>query len=418
MAIHRRTFVLSGLTAAAMSRIAGANDRLRLGIVGPGRQGRGLLRQFYEHCGEQNAEIAAVCDLWTEHRTQAAGIVKEKSGQDPVAIQHYEDLLARKDIDGVIIATPDHQHARQLMMGVRAGKDVFCEKPMANVLNEAKAAFRLVSGSKQVVQMGTQGLSSGKYQAARKFVETGKLGLISRVDHAGSFNGPRWRPVDAVKRIRAEDTDWKAWLMGHRMRPFDPHLYFEFRLYREFSNGIPDQWLTHSVAGIQHIMDDYFPESVVASGGVLVYKDGRENSDTFHATFTYPKGFIFDYSAMFGNDYPGHLRFYGQNGTIDRDGGENEGYVVRGIGGGKRPERLAKDVSLPPINPVNHMRNWVECVRSRQTPNADIKSGYAHSVASIMAAQAERTGRRQYWDARREIITARPPRPARVRQTG
>lgn len=412
MAMHRRTFVLSGLTAAATARIAGANDRMRVGIVGPGAHGSGLLRGFHNHHKETNAEIAGVCELWTKRREAAAAQVKQLGGVDPVQHRRYADLLAMKDLDGVIIATPDHQHARQLMQAVRAGKDVYCEKPMANTIAEAKASYRLVKGSKQVVQLGTQGLSTGNYQAARAFLQSGKLGKVSRVSHEGSFNGPRWRPIAAVKEIREPDTDWKAWLDGHRNRPFDPNLYFEFRVYREFSSGIPNQWITHAVAGVNHIMDDYFPESVTASGGVFVHKDGRENSDTFHATYVYPKGFIYDYSAQFGNDYPGHTRFYGQNGTLDRvpanGGSEGAGYVARGLGGGKRPERLAADVPLKPINPVHHMRNWLDCMRTRQTPNADALSGYAHSVAAIMAFRAELTGRRIYWDPRREEMSERP----------
>jgi predicted dehydrogenase len=409
MTMHRRTFVLSGATALASARIAGANDRLRVAIVGPGGHGAGLIRQFHEHTKDLNAEMAAVCELWSKRRDEAAGRVKELGGQEPARHQRYADLLAMKDLNGVIIATPDHQHARQLMQALRAGKDVYCEKPMANTVAEARAAYRAAKASKQIVQLGTQGLSSGQYQAARAFVDSGRLGKISRVSHEGSFNGPRWSPREEVKQIAEKDTDWKAWLDGHPNRPFDPRLYFEFRLYREFSSGIPNQWITHAVAGVQHIMDDYFPDSCVASGGVLVYKDGRENSDTFHATYSYPKGFLFDYSAQFGNDYPGHTRYYGQNGTLERASGEGGGYVARGLGGGKRPERLAQEIAVKPVKPTNHVRNWVECMRTRATPNADALSGYAHSVAAMMAARSEITGRKVYWDRKREEIVDRAP---------
>jgi predicted dehydrogenase len=408
MAMNRRTFVVSGMTAAAYARIAGANDRLRVAMVGPGAHGTGLVRGFHRYAAEQKAEMTVVCDLWTKRMDAAAGLVKELSGREPAKVQHYDDVLERKDVDAVMIATPDHQHAKQLILAIKAGKDVFLEKPMGNVLSEVKAAYRAAKASKQVVQLGTQGLSTGNYQAAREFVKSGKLGAISRVSHEGTFNGPRWRPIAAVKEIRQQDTDWKAWLMGRRNRPFDPQLYFEFRLYREFSNGICDQWLTHAVAGVNHVMDETFPVSVVAGGGVLLYKDGRENPDTFHASFLYPRGFLFDYSAMFGNDYPGHIRYFGQNGTIERGSGEGAGYVVKPLGGGKRPEQIKEEIALKPINPRNHVQNWLECLRSRKTPNADLLSGYAHSVVSMMAARAELTGKRIYWDAKREEIVDRP----------
>jgi predicted dehydrogenase len=407
MAMDRRSFVISGVTAAASARIAGANDRMRVAIVGPGSHGSGLARSFQRFAGETNAEMVAVCDLWNKRRDSAAALIQELSGREPARVARYEQILEMKDLDGVIIATPDHQHAKQLMMAIRAGKDVYLEKPMGNVLSEVKAAYRMAKASRQVVQLGTQAMSNGNYQAAREFVRGGKLGAITRVSHEGSFNGPRWRPLPAVKEIREKDTDWKAWLMGRRSRPFDPQLYFEFRLYREFSNGIADQWLTHAVAGVHHIMDDHFPVSVTAHGGVMLYKDGRENPDTFHATFLYPKGFLFDYSAMFGNDYPGHIRYYGQNGTIERGTGDGAGYLVKALGGGSRPERLKADIPLTPVSPTHHMRNWLDCMRTRKTPNADLLSGYAHSVVSMMAARAELTGKRIYWDAKREEIVDR-----------
>jgi hypothetical protein len=139
---------------------------------------------------------------------------------------------------------------------------------------------------------------------------------------------------------------------------------------------------------------------------VLLYRDGRENSDTFQATFTYPKGFLFDYFAMFGNDYPGHMRVHGQNGTMER---AEDGFVVRGTGGGQRAERIAEEIKLVPPKPPSHVENWLSCMRTRKTPNADIRSGYAHSVVSILAAQAEATGKKLYWDAQREEIVDQRP---------
>lgn len=411
MALNRRDFVIggataAGLSAAAQAQVRGANDRLRIAVVGVGAHGAGLIRQLGRVAAASNADLVAVCDLWTRRRDAAAEQARSLTGRDPQRFQHLDEVLAMKDVDGVVLATPDHQHARQLVRCLRAGKDVFCEKPMGNQLGEVKEAYRVARASKQIVQLGTQGLSTGHYQAAAAFVRSGKLGRISRVVHEASFNGPRWRPIAAVKEIRESETDWKAWLMGRPRRPFDPSLYFEFRLYREFSNGIADQWLTHAIAGVHHIMDDYFPESVVASGGVLVHKDGRENPDTFQAVFTYPKGFVFSYGAQFGNDFPGSVRFFGQNGTLER-GAEVGQYTARGLGGGQRPEKLAAEVKLEPVNPVPHMQNWLDCMRSRKAPNADLLSGYAHSVVSIMAAQAERSGKKLYWDRKREEITDR-----------
>jgi predicted dehydrogenase len=406
--MRRRNFLMGGMAAAAYARaVRGANDRIRVGLIGPGTHGQGLMRGFHQFSKECNAELVAVCDLWNRRRDEAAALVKAAGGREPRKVLRFDDLVTMKDVDALIIATPDHTHARMLAQAVKAGKDVYCEKPMGNVLSEVKEAVRAVRASRQVVQLGTQALSKGDYQAAAQLVRSGRLGKISRVTHDGSFNGPRWSPLPVVKEIREQDTDWKAWLMGRPMRPFNPRLYFEFRLYREFSNGIADQWLTHAVAAVHHIMDDYFPTSVTAQGAVLVYPDGRENPDTFQASFLYPKGFLFGYSAMFGNDYTPTQRYFGQNGTIERVG-EGNPYVARGLGGGARPDRLAEDLTLKPLDPIHHMKNWLDCLRSRKTPNADLRSGYAHSVVSIMAARAERTGKKLYWDRAREEIVDRP----------
>ncbi len=134
------------------------------------------------------------------------------------------------DVDGVIIATPDHAHSPQLVQALQAGKDVYVEKPLGTPqLAPLKKAYAVAKASKQVVQVGTQGLSTGHYQAAAEYVRSGRLGRISRVLHEAVWMGQVWRPVPAAKEIRESETDWDAWLMGHRKRPFDPNLYFEFR---------------------------------------------------------------------------------------------------------------------------------------------------------------------------------------------
>jgi len=396
----------ASLSAAAYGQAAGANDRLRIAIVGPGARGASLMKDFFQLAREMNAEMVAVCDLWSVRRVEAAARVKEMTGREPRQVQYIQDLLQMKDLDGIIIATPDFAHAKLLTQAVRAGKDVYCEKPMGNVVAEVKEAYRAVKASSQVVQIGTQGLSSGHYQAAAQFVRSGRLGVISRVALESNYNGPRWRGVPAVKQIRQEETDWNAWLLGRPARPFDPRLYFEFRLYRGFSSGIPDQWMSHAIAGVHHILDDYFPYSAVANAGAFVHKDDRENPDTFQALLVYPKGFLVSYSTMFGNDSAGVNCYYGENGVLE--GTRSGGYMVKGTGGGKRPTRISEEIALKPVQPVHHMKNWLESMRSRKTPNADALSGYAHSVATIMAAEAEITGKKLYWDKKREEIVDRP----------
>ena len=243
-------------------------------------------------------------------------------GRAPRAFANPEELLAQKDIDAVLISTPEHSHSPILKLAAEAGKDAYCEKPMGNVLAEVKAARDAVLEHNRVVQIGTQHRSELYPRAARDLVQTGVLGEVSKVEVVWNYHGPRWRGRPEVKQIREQDTDWKRWLMTHPAQPFDPQLYFEFRLYKEFSGGITDQWMSHGIDLVHWFMDDPFPTSVMAHGGVYAWRDGRENPDTFQALLEYPKGFLVSYSTSFGNDSPSFTRYMGKKATLMNIGGE------------------------------------------------------------------------------------------------
>ncbi len=237
-------------------------------------------------------------------------------------LRHLEDLLALKDVDAVLISTPEHSHSPILRLAAEAGKDAYVEKPMGNVLEEAKAARAAVLQNKRIVQVGTQHRSEPHPRAAHDLVRSGVLGDVSKVEVVWNYHGPRWRGREEVRQIREQDTDWRAWLLTKPPRPFDPRLYFEFRLYKEFSSGIPDQWMSHAIDLVHWFMEDRYPRSVVAHGGVFAWPDGRENPDTFQALLEYPKGFLVSYSTSFGNDAPGFTRYMGKQATLVNVGGE------------------------------------------------------------------------------------------------
>ena len=298
-------------TALSYENIVGANDRILLGHIGNGSRGGDLDEITSKLKSSHNVEMTTICDLWKVHRERAVATNTGYYGRAPRAVQHLEDLLAMKDIDGVLISTPEHSHSPILKLAVEAGKDVYVEKPMGNVLSEAKAARDTVVQSKSVVQVGTQHRSEPYQQAAQKIARSGVLGDVSKVEVEWNYHGPRWRGRPEVKQIREQDTDWSKWLMTKPARPFDPQLYFEFRLYREFSSGIPDQWISHAIDLVHWFMDDNFPKSAVAHGGVFAWHDGRENADTFQTLLEYPKGFLVSYSTSFGNDAPSFTRYMG-----------------------------------------------------------------------------------------------------------
>lgn len=432
--INRRTFLnrsatllgAAGATALSYRRILGANDRIALGHIGVGSRGRGLDWIASRLKDAHNVEMTAVCDVWKVNRERAVETNAKYYGRAPRDFQHLEDLLALKDVDAVLISTPEHSHSPVLKLTVEAGKDAYVEKPMGNVLEEAKAARDATLANKRVVQVGTQHRSELYPRAAHDLVQTGVLGEVSKVEVVWNYHGPRWRGRPEVKQIRAEDTDWRKWLMTKPDRPFDPQLYFEFRLYREFSSGIADQWLSHGIDLVHWFLNDDFPKSVLAHGGIYAWPDGRQNPDTFQALLEYPKGFLVSYSTSFGNDAPSFSRYMGKKATLFNLGGEGSPryQLVQEKGNHEdnpeidkqRAEKyilLPGDKGLPPMgmgdDDLHHMTDWFECLRSRQETHATVRNGYAHSVACIMAAQSYWAGKKLYYEPATETILDLPP---------
>jgi predicted dehydrogenase len=433
--LTRRTFlnqtasVLAGTamlraTALSTGRILGANDRISLGHVGIGNRGRGL-QYILSHLKDTlNVETTAVCDLWKVNRERAVATAEKTYGRPPRAFMYLEDLLALKDIDAVVVSTPEHQHAPMLKMVAEANKHAYVEKPMGNVLEEAKAARDAVLARKLIVQVGTQRRSEPYQVAAREWYRSGVTGDVSKIEIVWNYHGPRWRGRPEVKQIREQDTDWRKWLMTKPYRPFDPQLYFEYRLYKDFSSGISDQWMSHAIDLVHWFMDDHSPKSVVAHGGVFAWHDGRENPDTFQALLEYPKGFLVSYSTSFGNDCDSFIRIMGKKGTLINHGTEGTPrwkWVEEKGNFEETPEikREEKWLSLPgdggrgpawtPDEDLSHMTNWLEALRAGRQPSAPVEAGYAHSVACIMAARAYWEGKRLYWEPKTESIVDHPP---------
>jgi predicted dehydrogenase len=422
----------AGLALTRPGRVLGANDRVRVGIVGFSDRCRGsLLRAFGRHAGELGFEIAAVSDIWSLRREEAVAHVEKLTGTRPVACRNNEELYARKDVDAVIVATADFQHALHAVEAVRAGRDAYVEKPLANTMADARAVRDAVRETGRIVQVGTQRRSSPNYMRAAEYVRSGKFGDIVMVEMTWNVNQPgRWRRPGLVPKLREADTDWKRYLLNRPFEPFDARKYLEFRLFWPYSSGIPDQWLVHQIDTVHWFTGLPRPRGVVANGGVYLWKDGRRNWDTFTAAYDYgplddpSRGFQVVYSSRQTNSAGGIKEVYFSNGgTLDLDRG-------RVTGDGGLSERYAKamgreanvlaEVPLTDAAPVEtaaetgaddatsaNMRNWMECVRSRKRPNADIEAGYSHSVALCMTIAAMQTGRRVgFDDAKQDVVVA------------
>ncbi|MGB2668580.1 MAG: Gfo/Idh/MocA family oxidoreductase [Candidatus Acidiferrum sp.] len=411
----------SASSSLSYSRITGSNDRISLCHIGNGSRGSDLDLIASELKTSHNVEMTTVCDLWSLNREKAVATNTKYYGRAPRQFQYVEEVLALKDVDAVLISTPEHSHSPLLKMAVDAGKDAYIEKPMGNVLDEVKAARDAVITNKRIVQVGTQHRSEPYPIAAHDLVQTGVLGDVSKVEIVWNYHGPRWRGRPDSKLVREQDTDWRKWLLTKPYRPFDPQIYCEFRLYKEFSSGIPDQWMSHGIDIVHWFMDDNFPRSVVANGGILAWHDGRENPDTFQALLEYPKGFLVSYATSFGNDSPSFTRYMGKKATLTNVGGEGSPrYEIAEEKGNHEDDpdidkqRTSKYVllpgqtALPPMGiddlSTEHMANWFECLRSRQQPHCTVHHGFAHSVACIMAAQSYWSGKKLYWSATTETI--------------
>jgi predicted dehydrogenase len=462
---NRRTFikqaggaiVLAGMDARSYGRILGANDRIRLAQLGCGQRSHGHVHMVQLASKNIPVETVAVCDIWSLAREQRAAQVKEAFNLEPKSYKYSEDMLANKDIDGVMIAAGDFQHAKLCTEVVRAGKDCYVEKPFANVLSEAKEARDTVKASKQMVQVGSQHRSEPYQLAVRDIIRSGRIGDIVHIEQEWNVNEERWRFVpndtgnsnvmeqdrnmewkkwllDRQSKLREEDTDWNRWLLGKPYRPFDPHVYLEFRLYKDYSSGIFDQWMSHGSDLVHLWTDEAYPESVVANGGIFTWKDGRQNPDTCVAAVTYPKGFLYTYKTVFGNSYRSFSRIQGRDGTIANYGGEGASLFTVSKEGGRDEYNGSVDIhTVPAVGPASdqeeivtvagaappdsrgpgddsvvHITNWLKSMQSRQIPNANVDHGFSHAIVTIMAAQSYWSGKKLYWNPQTEEIVDQP----------
>lgn len=420
-----------GFPASSYARIIGSNDRVNVGIVGFSNRCKGaLIPAMLGHAKDMNFEFTAVSDIWSRRRDEAVAYLREKTGKKIQTARNNEELYDRKDVDAVIISTADFQHALHCKQAVEAGRDAYVEKPFAETMDDARAARGAVEKSGKIVQIGSQRRSGANYHAANDFIRSGKFGDIVAVEMTWNVNQPgRWRLPQLTKEIRKEDTDWDRFLMNRPKVAWDPRKYLEYRLFWPYSSGIPGQWMSHQIDTVHWFTGLNHPRSVAANGGIYLWKDGRENYDTMTAVFDYgplndkTKGFQVIYSSRFTNSAGGTKEIYYSNGgelnldtnQITPTGGLTERYAsAMGM-----KANLLEKVKLADLAKVetgadtgadnltsNHMRNWMECVRSRNKPHADVVAGYNHSIANMMTTAALRTGQFVTFDEEKQEVLA------------
>lgn len=420
-----------GLSAKSYGRIIGANDRVQVGVVGfSDRFRHSLLPSFMNHHKELNFDIIAVSDIWKLRREEGQAFLKQKFEHDIKACVNNDALYDTKGLDAVFISTADFQHALHTIEAIKANCDVYAEKPFAETMDDNIAALKAVKASDRIVQIGSQRRSGSNYTAASKYIQSGKFGPITMVELTWNVNQPgRWRRPGLVAKIREEDTDWKRFLLNRPFEAWDPRKYLEYRLFWPYSSGMPGQWMSHQIDTVHWFTGLKHPRSVVANGGIYMWKDGRRNWDTTTAVFDYgsddgSQGFqvIFTSRMHNGEERPAEL-YYSNGGELNLitnkvspEGGLTEDHAkAMNMKPNLLPSMDLVDEEVKVVASANtggdpltsmHVRNWMECIRSRKQPNAPVEAGYYHSIANIMTNAAARTGEKATFDEKSQQVMA------------
>jgi predicted dehydrogenase len=421
-----------GFSAKSYASIIGANNRVRVGIIGfSDRFRQALYPSFSNHYKELNFDIVAVSDLWNRRREEGVSFLKEKMGHDIIGCRNNEELYNLKNVDAVFIATSDFQHALHAIEAVKAGCDAYVEKPFAETMADNRAALKVIKASDRIVQIGSQRRSGVNYIAADNFIKEGKFGAITMVELVWNVNQPgRWRRPALVAALNEADTDWKRFLMNRPFEKWDARKYLEYRLFWPYSSGLPGQWMSHQIDTVHWFSGLKYPRTVVANGGIYMWKDGRKNWDTMTAVFDYgppddlSSGFQVTFSSRQhnGDENPSEI-YYSNGGELNlitnkvspRGGLTKKMADAMDMKENLLPEFNLADAAVKAVASANtggdtltsnHVRNWMECIRSRKQPNAPVEAGYYHSIANIMTTAAARTGFKATFNEKMQEVMA------------
>jgi len=367
-------------SAYSYGKIQGANNRIRLGVIGPGARGRGDMNHFLK---TKEVDVVALCDIYDVNLNKA----QEAAGGKAREFIEYRKLLELPDVDAVLIATPDHWHARMAIDACKAGKDVYIEKPLTFEISEGQEIIRACRLHDRVMQVGMQQRSGAHYiEAKARYMDSGKLGKITIARTWWHGNSYHLRKAPFTEKPAG--LDWKRFLGSRPWRDWDVQQFWNWRAYLDFGGGQITDLFTHWIDVVQWFMKEDMPKSAVALGGVYNYKDGRTAPDTIHVLLEYPLGWTATFEATLAPGIKGAgIEFVGTEGRLEIT---RAGYTftpVKGeavTGNGDRGDNLTLD----------HVRNFLACVRSRKRPNGDVLVGHR-------SAQASHLGNIAYLDRRR-----------------
>jgi predicted dehydrogenase len=396
--ITRRDFLketaVAGATAAVLgglapARVLGANDKIRVGAIGTGGRCQSLMKIFV---GNPSVDLVAVCDVYGPRRDKALSI----AGPDAKSYLDYHEVLDRKDIDAVIIGSPDHWHKQMLIDAVHAGKDAYVEKPIMHSIEEGVEMVRAVEETKRIVQTGTQQRSWPHWIMGKQIIDSGKLGRITFVHTYWYQDYTLFLPV--LPEVDQSQLDWKRFLGDAPDQPFTLEKFHWWRWFWDFGGGMLTDLLTHWIDVIQWYMGQPAPMTATTTGEV--YHMPWQAPDTLTAAYEYPGKFMVTFTGAINSSVDdGGIIFRGSEATLKID---REHMAVYPEGGAAVPGTLVPEpeilVRSERDGTIDNIYNFLECVRSRKTPNANIHVGFEAARTSWIGNAALKRGMKVAWD--------------------
>ena len=395
--VTRRGFLVTAsalpLTAASAARVIGANDRLQIGVIGAGGMATGHMKALNGMKESDNCRMVAVCDVYDKRLDAAAELT---GGQK---YKEYRRLLENKDIDYVLIATPEHWHAQMTLDAADAGKHIYCEKPMTWNIEQAKKVVAKIKSTNLKMQVGVQGMSDDSYETANKFVKEGALGkvVLAQIDYSRNHKGDDFwdYPMDPDCKPGV-NLDWNAWLGPAKKHPFVPERFFRWRCYWDYSGGIATDLFIHRVTRIIKSLGLTFPERGVGMGGKYVFtKSPAEIPDTMNFLLEYPEGLTVQLVSSMANDTPVEHMLRGHKATLSFT---RTGFTIK-------PQRLFEDEVKPyehtktGAEALNlHHRNLQNAIRKGEALKCDVDLGYYGVVAANIGNESFKRRAYMAWD--------------------
>jgi predicted dehydrogenase len=400
--LRRRAFIggVSAATALSYSRVYGANERVQLGVVGCGTRGFGDMRTFQK---SPTVDVTAVCDIYAAQIDRA-----KQAAPNAKTFKDHRQLLETKDMDAVLIAVPDHWHAAVTIDALNAGKDVYVEKPLTRTLEEGPEIVKAARINDRVCQVGMQQRSGKHYlRAKQEYLDTGKLGKITLARTWWHGNTFHLRRAPAELQQQPSNLDWARFLGPVKWRDWDPQQYYNWRAYLDFGGGQITDLFTHWIDVVHMFMGHDIPKAASASGGVYAYKDGRTAPDTINILLEYPAEFTATFEATLVPGITGEaIEFCGTDGRLWISRQRYEFYETP-----KRQPGQPRSAPPPPVVvqafsnlDLDHVENFLECVKSRKRPNGDVLIGHRSAQASHLGTMAYLQKRRIDFDPIREEV--------------